>query len=35
MPLIYTVGGNADDILSLLGLNDEDKGKYDMVKEKF
>ena len=35
MPLIYTMGGDVDDILSLLGLNDEDKGKYDMIKEKF
>ena len=29
------MGGDVDDILSLLGLNDGDKGKYDMVKEKF
>ena len=29
------MGDEADDILSSLGLSDEDKGKYDVVKDKF
>ena len=33
--LIYTMGDTADDILSSLGLTDEEKGKYDIVKAKF
>ena len=33
--LIYTMGDDADDILGSLGLSEEDKGKYDVVKEKF
>ena len=33
--LIYTMGESADNILSSMGLNDEDKGKYDVVKSKF
>ena len=31
--LIYTMGDTADDILSLLGLTDEEKGKYDIRSE--
>ena len=31
--LIYTMGDTADDILSLLGLTDEEKGKYDIHSE--
>ena len=33
--LIYTMGESADDILSSMGLSDEDRGKYDVVKGKF
>ena len=33
--LIYTMGDDADDILGSLGLSEEDKGKYDVVKDKF
>ena len=32
--LIYTMGDTTDDILSSLGLSDEEKGKYDIVKAK-
>ena len=33
--LIYTMGDQGDDILSSFGLTEEDKNKYDVVKEKF
>ena len=33
--LIYTMGDAADDILSSLGLSEEDKEKYNVVKDKF
>ena len=33
--LIYTMGDDADDILSSLDLSDEDKGKCSVMKEKF
>ena len=33
--LIYTMGDDADDILGSLGLSEEDKGKNDVVKDKF
>ena len=33
--LIYTMRDDANDILGLLGLSEEDKGKYDVVKGKF
>ena len=33
--LVYTMGDNADDILSSFGLSEEDKAKYDTVVEKF
>ena len=33
--LIYTMGDAADDILSSLGLSEEDKEKYKVVKDKF
>ena len=33
--LIYTMGNEAEDILSSFSLNKEDKKKYDTVKEKF
>ena len=32
--LIYTMGDSADDILSFIGLSEEEKGKYDIVKSK-
>ena len=33
--LIYTMGESADDILSSMGLSDEEKSNYDAVKGKF
>lgn len=33
--LIYTMGDKADDILSTLALSEEDRKKYDRVKEAF
>ena len=33
--LIYTMGDATNDILSSLCLSDKDKGKYEVVKEKF
>jgi len=33
--LIYTMGDNADDLLSSFGLSDEDQKKYSTVTEKF
>ena len=33
--LIYTMGKSADDILSSMGLSDEEKSNYDAVKGKF
>ena len=33
--LIYTMGDLADDILSSMGLSEENKSKYDVVKSKF
>ena len=32
---IYTMGDTTDNILSLLGLTDEEKANYDIVKAKF
>ena len=33
--LIYTMGDSADDIWSSMGLSEENKSKYDIVKSKF